>query len=97
MIKLIDAKQDLSVQVHPDDDYAKALEGQPGKTEMWYVLDARPGAELFYGFCQDVDPEALRFALKNGTINSLLNYIPVHKNDLFLFRPAPFMPSAQVL
>ena len=51
LIKLIDAKQDLSVQVHPDDDYAPAMEnGQRGKTEMWYVLDAEDGAAIVYGF-----------------------------------------------
>lgn len=53
LIKLIDAKQDLSVQVHPDDDYAKTYEGQWGKTEMWYVLAARKDSELVYGFNQD--------------------------------------------
>ena len=82
LIKLIDAKKDLSVQVHPDDDYA-AKYGQLGKTEMWYVLDAIKGAELVYGFNRDVDAEQVRGAISSGTIDSLLNHVEVHKNDLF--------------
>lgn len=49
MIKLIDAKERLSVQVHPDDRYAMEREGQQGKTEVWYILDAQPGSYLYYG------------------------------------------------
>ena len=49
MIKLIDANEQLSVQVHPDDEYARAHEGDNGKNEMWYILDAKPGAKLIYG------------------------------------------------
>jgi mannose-6-phosphate isomerase class I len=86
LIKLIDAKRDLSVQVHPDDEYAKA-EGQWGKTEMWYVLAAKPGSELVYGFNRDVDAEQIRGAVENGTINSLLNHVPVKQNDLFFVEP----------
>lgn len=83
LIKLIDAKQDLSVQVHPDDDYAGKYEGQWGKTEMWYVLAARKNAELVYGFNRDVSESQLREAVTEGTIGSLLNHVPVHKDDLF--------------
>ena len=83
MIKLIDAKTDLSVQVHPDDEYALKYEGSLGKTEMWYVLEARPGAELIYGFNRDVTPEIVREALANYSIETLLNHVPVHKDDLF--------------
>ena len=84
LIKLIDAKKDLSVQVHPDDKYAREYEnGQLGKTEMWYVLDAKPGAELVYGFNQDVTEEQVRDAISDNTIESLLNHVEVHKNDLF--------------
>ena len=61
LIKLIDAKKDLSVQVHPDDAYAKQYEnGQNGKTEMWYVLEAEPDASLVYGFRHTMTPERLR-------------------------------------
>ena len=83
MIKLIDAKTDLSVQVHPDDEYALKHEGSLGKTEMWYVLEARPGAELVYGFNRDVTPEIVREALENQSIEALLNHVPVHRDDLF--------------
>ncbi len=86
LIKLIDAKKGLSVQVHPDDEYARA-EGQWGKTEMWYVLSARPGAELIYGFNRDVSPDQIREAIANGTIGALLNHVPVQSNDLFFVEP----------
>lgn len=86
LIKLIDAKKDLSVQVHPDDEYAKT-EGQWGKTEMWYVLSARPGSELIYGFNRDVTAEQVRSAIENGTIGEYLNHIHVHKDDLFFVEP----------
>ena len=83
LIKLIDAKQDLSVQVHPDDDYALANEGQWGKTEMWYVLDARKGAEIVYGFHRDMTEAAVRAALDTGTIRQCLNHVPVCRDDLY--------------
>lgn len=83
LIKLIDAKSDLSVQVHPDDEYAREHEDSWGKTEMWYVLAAKPGASLVYGFNRDVSKEAIRKAVETGTIERLLNHVEVHKNDLF--------------
>lgn len=83
LIKLIDAKKDLSVQVHPDDAYSREYEGQWGKTEMWYVLGARKDSELVYGFRKDVDQESIRAAVENGTIANLLNHVPVHKDDVF--------------
>ena len=84
LIKLIDAKKDLSVQVHPDDEYAKSYEnGSFGKTEMWYVLDAKPEASLVYGFNQDVTAERVRRSINDGSIEFLLNHVSVHKNDLF--------------
>lgn len=83
LIKLIDAKNDLSVQVHPDDDYAREYEGQWGKTEMWYILGARKDSELIYGFNRDVDHESVKKAVKDGTIGDLLNHVPVHKDDVF--------------
>lgn len=83
MIKLIDAKKDLSVQVHPDDDYAWIHEKSLGKTEMWYVLDAKKDAELVYGFNQDVNRELIRKALDNGTISAYLNHVPICRNDVF--------------
>lgn len=83
MIKLIDAKADLSVQVHPDDAYALLHEDSFGKTEMWYVLAARPGAELVLGFNRDVSPEMVREAIRDGSLDGLLNHVPAHKDELF--------------
>ena len=57
LVKLIDAAKDLSVQVHPDDLYARVHEGDRGKTEMWYIADAVPGAAIYYGFARDVTRE----------------------------------------
>ena len=57
LIKLIDAREQLSVQVHPDDRYAREREGQQGKTEVWYILDAQPGAAIYYGFERPVSRE----------------------------------------
>lgn len=85
LIKLIDAKKDLSVQVHPDDAYAKQYEnGQNGKTEMWYVLEAEPDASLVYGFRHTMTPERLRQSLAEGTLEADLQSVPVSKNDAFL-------------
>lgn len=87
LVKLIDARQDLSVQVHPDDDYAEEHEGgQSGKTEMWYVVDAAPGASLIYGFYEDITKERLRRAIQNGTVERYLQRVPIRKNDVFFIR-----------
>lgn len=83
LIKLIDAKKNLSVQVHPDDEYAKKYEGELGKTEMWYVLNAKSNSNLIYGFNRDVDEAQIRSAIESGKIEQLLNHVEVHKNDLF--------------
>ena len=83
LIKLIDATQDMSVQVHPDDAYALENENSLGKTEMWYVLAARKGASLVYGFNQDMDRERVQNALADGTIKKYLNRVPVRGNDVF--------------
>jgi mannose-6-phosphate isomerase len=84
LVKLIDASQDLSVQVHPDDDYARENEnGSPGKSEMWYVLDAAPDAKLYFGFNRNMDETLLRRSLEQGTIEKYLQSIPVQKDDIF--------------
>ncbi len=84
LIKLIDASKSLSVQVHPDDAYAFAHEGGSlGKTEMWYVLDAKKNSSVVFGFNQDVSCETVKESIDNGTIESYLNYVPVVKNDIF--------------
>lgn len=84
LIKFIDAKENLSVQVHPDDDYARKYEnGSLGKSEMWYVLEATKGAKLTYGLHHDTDRETLRRSIEEGTVEKYLQKIPVKKDDLF--------------
>ncbi len=84
LIKFIDAKQNLSVQVHPTDAYAKEHEGgQPGKTEMWYVLDAKKETTLVYGLNRDAQKKEIRQAISEGTFERYLQRVPVKKNDLF--------------
>ena len=88
LIKFIDAKQDLSVQVHPSDAYAQGREnGQLGKTEMWYVLDAGKNAKLVYGLRQDMTRETLKKTITDGTIMKYLQKVPICKGDVF-FIPA---------
>lgn len=83
LIKLIDAGTDLSIQVHPDDDYALKNESQLGKTEMWYVLSAKKDAKLVYGFSRDTNGKEVRARIKRGDIAQILNHVPVKKNDVF--------------
>lgn len=87
LIKFIDAKGDLSVQVHPNDAYARKHEGEFGKTEMWYVVDCTEGASLYYGFTRDITAEEYRTAIAEGTLTDLLNKVPVRRGDVF-FIPA---------
>ena len=87
LIKLIDAKGDLSVQVHPSDAYALEHEGEYGKTEMWYVLDCDEGAALYYGFTRDVTREEYENAIKEGRLTEILNRVDVKRGDVF-FIPA---------
>ena len=84
LIKLIDAKDDLSVQVHPNDEYARVHEnGSLGKTEMWYVLSARKDSELVYGFRNDMTADEVRDEVRAGRIGFHLNHVHVEKDDLF--------------
>ena len=84
LMKMIDAKQPLSVQVHPDDAYAREHEdGALGKTELWYVLAAQRGAQLVYGFNRDVTRAQVRKLAQSGRIEHVLNYVPVHRDDVF--------------
>lgn len=88
LIKLIDAKKDLSVQVHPDDKYAFQHEqGQRGKTEIWYVLDASRDAQLVYGFSHDINRAMLEKSLLDGTVEKYLQKVPVHSDDIFFIKP----------
>ena len=84
LVKFIDALNDLSVQVHPDDEYANREEnGEAGKAEMWYIVDAEPGAQLVFGLNRETSPEELRRSLENGPVERYLRYVPVHKDDVF--------------
>ncbi|MBC8571387.1 type I phosphomannose isomerase catalytic subunit [Zongyangia hominis] len=81
LIKLIDAKQSLSVQVHPDDDYARRVEGEQGKNEMWLVLDCEPGAYLYYGFAKDITREEFAARIGDNTLTDVLRRVEVHPGD----------------
>lgn len=87
LAKFIDAKKDLSVQVHPDDEYAREKEKDNGKTEMWYIIDADVGASLIYGFKHKVSKEILERAIEKGKLDKHLQKVEVHKGDFF-FVPA---------
>ena len=87
LVKIIDAKQDLSVQVHPDDEYAREHEnGSLGKTECWYVLDAAEDATIIIGHHAKTKAEAERM-VREGRFSEFLREIPVHKGDFFLIEP----------
>lgn len=87
LIKFIDAKENLSVQVHPGDEYSQKNEGDLGKTEMWYVVDAAPGAQLVYGLRDGISKDDFARAVEENRIGECLNYVDVHKGDVF-FIPA---------
>lgn len=82
LIKFIDAKNDLSIQVHPDNRYALKNEGQYGKTEMWYVMDAGKDAFLYYGFKQEISKEEFAKRIEEDTLLEVLNAVPVQKGDV---------------
>lgn len=86
LVKLIDAKDRLSVQVHPSDDYAMKHEGDNGKTELWYVIDCCEGAKLVYGLKRDVSREEFRQMIESNTLDEILNYVNVHKGDAFFIK-----------
>lgn len=82
LIKLIDAKDNLSIQVHPNNEYAQRVEGEFGKTEIWYVLDAAEDAQLIYGFKEKISSEEFAKAIENNTLTDVLNSVKVKKGDL---------------
>ena len=90
LVKYLDANDKLSVQVHPDDAYAYAHEGEPGKTEMWYVLHSEPDACLIAGLREGVTAEQFRLALAEGDPSALLYYLPVKTGDTI------FIPSGRI-
>ena len=87
LIKFIDAEKDLSIQVHPDNEYGLKHEGQFGKTECWYILDAEPDAFLYYGVNRELTKKEFRKAIEDNTLLDVLNKVPVKKGDFF-FIPA---------
>lgn len=87
LIKFIDAKDDLSIQVHPDDSYALEHERQYGKTEMWYILDCEEDAGLYYGFSREIGKEEFEERIKNKTLLEVLNKVTVQKGDVLFIEP----------
>lgn len=83
LIKFIDAKRDLSIQVHPDDEYAMRVEGEYGKTEAWYILDCEPGDELILGFNRNVTVDEFKKAAQSDEMMSICNRVKVKKGDVF--------------
>lgn len=90
LIKILDANEKLSVQVHPNDDYASRIENEPGKTEMWYILDAKPGAKLIYGLKPGTNKKIFSEAIKKGCLEKYLNKVEVEKGDIF------YIPSGTI-
>ncbi len=83
LIKFIDAKQDLSIQLHPNDNLAKERHNSFGKTEMWYIMDADPGAKLIVGFNRTVEKEEYVQSLEDNSLLDLMNYEEVEEGDTF--------------
>ena len=90
LIKFIDARQDLSIQVHPDDRLAWERHKSKGKTEMWYVVDADKGARLRSGFAKQVTPAQYEASVEDNTITDILAEYEIHPGDLF------FLPAGRV-
>ena len=94
LIKIIQANETLSVQVHPDDEYARIYEHSAGKTECWYVLDAVPNAKIIYGLQKDYRRSELETAIRDNTLERCLRSVPVSKGD-FIFIPAGTVHAIQ--
>ncbi len=84
LVKMIDARDNLSIQVHPSNGFALSKEGQYGKTEMWYVLDAAEGSFIYYGFRREITKEEFSQRIRDNTLQEVLNAVEVHKGDAFL-------------
>jgi mannose-6-phosphate isomerase len=90
LIKFIDAQDDLSIQVHPDDKLAKERHNSYGKTEMWYIMDAKPQAKLISGFNKNISKEEYIDHLKNKSLKQVMNFVPVVPGDSF------FIPAGRI-
>lgn len=87
LVKFIDARQNLSVQVHPDNEYAAKFEnGSLGKNEMWYVVDTEGDASLVYGLKSTASVDEVRSCIETGTLENLLNFVPVKAGDAFYIK-----------
>ena len=86
LIKFIDAMKPLSIQIHPDDEYALGNENEFGKNEMWYVVDCEPGAYLYCGLSKDASKEEIRERIENNTITDILNKVEVSKGDCVMVK-----------
>ncbi len=87
LVKLIDAKSDLSIQVHPNDEYAMSHEGDSGKTEMWYIIEADDDAEIVYGFKEKISKEQFRKSIEENTIINMVDHVPAKAGDVFFIKP----------
>ena len=87
LVKLIDAQKDLSVQVHPSDADALAEQGERGKAEMWYIVDCKPQASLYFGFSRRLSRDELLSRAAEGSICEVLNRVPVERGDVFYILP----------
>ncbi len=90
LVKFIDARDRLSVQVHPSDEYALKQENDLGKTEMWYIADADEGAGIYLGFNREISKDEFKTAIENKTLTELLRFIPVKKGETY------FIPSGTI-
>ncbi len=90
LVKFIDARRDLSIQVHPNDEMAQRVHGKMGKSEMWYIIDAKPGSYLYAGFKREITPEAYKQHVANGTITDVLAKHEVKTGDVF------YLPAGRV-
>ena len=90
LIKLIDSESNLSIQVHPSDEYALKNENSFGKTEMWHIIAAKPGAGLYLGFKRETNEEEVRAKIKDNTLTDLIQFIPVKPGENY------FIPSGTV-
>ena len=86
LVKLIDSADNLSVQVHPNDEYALKNEGQFGKTEMWYIVDCDEGAGIYLGLKEDTDKDIFKKAIEDGTVCDLLNFYEVKKGEWYFIQ-----------
>lgn len=90
LAKFIDAKSDLSVQVHPNDEMAQRMHGKMGKNEMWYIIDAKPGSYLYAGFKEKITPYEYRKRVQDGSIMEVLAKHEVKAGDVF------YLPAGRV-